>query len=211
MKHPIFPPKDSSARIKNIKILHIQSLILMVVLMMLLTASFGILVRSLLSYFMPEILPTNEITDLLTEGGYMGALTYDFNNSPIFVILRIWGYVGYAVAFLSLAGVIALLIIMKSRIAMILEDVPTEKTVLVKKAKYVWMGFLLGAFGGHLFAIKNKDKASIFLLFGIVGTFLFPILLIYTSAISFSDAYLACFITKDAEGYIEVEDYPYWI
>ena len=141
----------------------------------------------------------------------MGALTYDFNNSPIFVILRIWGYVGYAVAFLSLAGVIALLIIMKSRIAMILEDVPTEKTVLVKKAKYVWMGFLLGAFGGHLFAIKNKDKASIFLLFGIVGTFLFPILLIYTSAISFSDAYLACFITKDAEGYIEVEDYPYWI
>ena len=211
MKNPIFPPKDSSLRTKNIKILHIQSIFLMIVLTMSLTASLGILVRSLFAYFIPELLPTNEITEMITEGNFSDALSYDPTSSPIFVFLRIWGYVGYAVAIITLLVAIALLIFMKNRITMILADAPERNTIRVKKAKYVWLGFLLGAFGGHLFAIKNKDKASLFLVFGIVGALLFPIMLFYTSAISFSDAFLACFITKDAEGYIEVEDYPYWI
>ena len=211
MKQPIFPPKDSTARIKNTKVLHIQSLFLMVVLTMSLSASLGILARSILAVFLPDMISTNEITDLLSEGGYMDALTYDPTSSPIFVLFKVWGVIGYVVAFVTLAAAIVLLIFMKKRIAMILEDAPAEKTIRVKKAKYVWLGFLLGGFGAHFFAIQSKDKATMFLIFGIVGTLLLPILFLYTSAISFSDAFLACFIPKDAEGFIEVEDYPYWI
>ena len=69
--------------------------------------------------------------------------------------------------------------------------------------------FLLGAYGGHLFALKKK-KAWIFLLMGILGMEIIPLFL-YTSGISFADAFMACFIEKDENGYIEIEDYPYWI
>ena len=45
---------------------------------------------------------------------------------------------------------------------------------------------------------------------GILGMEIIPLFL-YTSGISFADAFMACFIEKDENGYIEMEDYPYWI
>ena len=60
---------------------------------------------------------------------------------------------------------------------------------------FVLLGFLLGAFGGHLFYVKNTKRALIFLLLGLVGSGI-PILIFYTTAISFADAFIACFYKK---------------
>ena len=120
------------------------------------------------------------------------------------------GVLSYIAAFVSLGAAIFIIFRMKQRISDIVDDTaPYENTIRVKKAPFVWLGFLLGAYGGHLFALKKK-KAWIFLLLGILGMQIIPLFL-YTSGISFADAFMACFIEKDEDGYIEMEDYPYWI
>ena len=85
-----------------------------------------------------------------------------------------------------------------------------ENTITVSKAKYVWLGFLLGGYGAHLFVLGKKKKGWIFLGLGLIGATI-PLAFIYTSGISFADAYLAAFIPKDSMGEIDIEDYPYWI
>ena len=120
------------------------------------------------------------------------------------------GVLSYVAAFVSLAATIFIIFHMKQRISEIVDDpAPYDNPIRVKKAPFVWLGFLLGAYGGHLFVLKKK-KAWIFLLLGILGMELIPLFL-YTSGISFADAFMACFIEKDEEGFIEMEDYPYWI
>ena len=209
MDQPIFLPKGSATRKKNTMILHIMGLILMLFLILLLTSSFGILARSIVSSIVPPSAVGMDFTEVLS-GGFAGAATYDPMDNPFMVLLKIWGVLGYIAAFVSLAAVIVLVILMKKRIDMILSDPTVESPVRVKKAAFVWLGFLLGAYGGHLFAMKKK-KAWIYLGIGIVGTFFLPILFLYTSGISFADAFLACYIDKDADGYIIWEDYPYWL
>ena len=125
-------------------------------------------------------------------------------------VTKALGVVSYIAAFASIGGAIYIIMKMKKQIAVIVDPLaPYENPVRVKKAKFVWLGFLLGAYGGHLFAL-GKKRAWIYLLMGILGMQLFPLFL-YTTGISFADAFMACFIDKDDEGYIEMEDYPYWI
>ena len=223
MAGSFFLPKGTTGRKKNIMILHIQGLILMAVLIVALMGAFGILARNL---FVNLILDTpaagstmdsfgNPISGILggnagSYGGFqterLGAVMHHF----IRMIYTIYGVVSYVLTFAALGGAIFLLILMRKRIKMILEDPVTyENTLHIKKAKYVWLGFLLGGYGAHLFSV-NRRKAWIFLGLGIAGMFV-PVLFLYTSGISFSDAFLACFIKKDWEGCIDLEEYPYWL
>ena len=216
-KKEIFLPKGTEGRRHHVLILHIQGLILIVVLIVALMSSLGILGRTILSEFVIRtgLLDTGrELSSIMETGSMYDVVTYtpDFSaGEKIFMTgMKIWGVIGYLVAFASLGATIFLVILMKKRIGMIVEDpYPLEDPVRVKKGAYVWLGFLLGAYGGHLFALKKK-KAWIFLGLGILGMWI-PLLFLYTSGISFADAFLACFLEKDAEGYIEMDYYPYWI
>ena len=82
--------------------------------------------------------------------------------------------------------------------------------VSVKKIPYILLGFLLGTFGGHFFLIRREGKISkraiLFLILGICGIFCSP-LMIYTTGISFADAWVGCRLKKDERGYIQVVDY----
>ena len=207
----ILPPKGVDGRYKDIMVLHIQGLILVLVLLVALWSSFAILGRSIMSIFMNSLgssVSMDDISSTLELAG-MG----DLGNIGVGIFKFVSGTLGvlsYIAAFASLGGAIFLIYKMKQRISDIVDDPsPYENPVRVKKAKFVWLGFLLGAYGGHLFALKKK-KAWIFLLMGILGMEIIP-LFIYTSGISFADAFMACFIEKDDEGFIEMEDYPYWI
>ena len=208
---PIFLPKGTDGRYKDISVLHIQGLLLVIVLMVALWASFSILGRSVLSMVMSSVGGSvdldsiNESTELLGMGSGISAGIGVFT-----AVSKALGVLSYIAAFASLGGSIYILYLMRKRIADIIDpSAPYENPIRVKKAKFVWLGFLLGAYGGHLFALKKK-KAWIFLLMGILGMEIIP-LFIYTSGISFADAFMACFIEKDEDGYIEIEDYPYWI
>ena len=210
------PEKEMTSRQKNTRMLHIQGLILMVILVIALYASVGLLVRT---YIMNYALSTGlfssgrDLLDVLNNEGMMGALTYDpMEGMEAFVtIYRVLSALGYIVAIGALAGAFVMLFLMRKRVKMILDD-PTalENTINVSKAKYVWLGFLLGGYGAHLFALGKKKKGWIFLGLGLIG-FTIPIAFLYTSGISFADAYLAAFIPKDSMGTIDLEDYPYWI
>ena len=207
----ILPPKGVDGRYKDIMVLHIQGLILVLVLLVALWSSFAILGRSIMSIFMNSLGSSVSMDDIsstlelagMGNLGNIGAGIFKFVSGTL-------GVLSYIAAFASLGGAIFLIYKMKQRISDIVDDPsPYENPVRVKKAKFVWLGFLLGAYGGHLFALKKK-KAWIFLLMGILGMEIIP-LFIYTSGISFADAFMACFIEKDDEGFIEMEDYPYWI
>ena len=219
MENSFFLPKGTEGRKKNIMVLHIQGLILIVVLIITLTSSLGIIGRTVLSevVYRSGILDPGaeqELTDLMQSGNMYALMTYTYEPSPAVKLfqnaMKVWSVLGYILTFASLAGAIYLVILMKKRIAMILDDpAPLENPVRVKKGAFVWLGFLLGAYGGHLFAMKKK-KAWIYLGLGILGIWI-PIFFFYTSGISFADAFLACFIEKDAYGFIEMEDYPHWL
>ncbi len=217
MSNSFFLPKGTEGRKKNIMILHIQGLILIVVLIMALMSSLGILGRTILTeiVFRTGLIDTGiDLMSVMQSGNFLDAATLTPQYSPsakLFLTgMKIWGVVGYITAFAALGAVIFLVIQMKKRIAMIVEDpYQMENPIRVKKGAFVWLGFLLGAYGGHLFALKKK-KAWIYLGLGIVGMWI-PVFFLYTSGISFADAFLACFIEKDANGYIEMEDYPYWL
>ena len=207
----VFPPKGTDGRYRDIMILHIQGLILVLVLIIALWASFSILGRSLLSVFMNSLgssVNPEDLSQTLELAGMGGAAS---TGIAIFQkVTSALSVLSYIAAFASLAGAVYLIILMKGRIATIIDtSAPYENPIKVKKAKFVWLGFLLGAYGGHLLALKKK-RAWIFLLMGILGMEIIPLFL-YTSGISFADAFMACFIEKDENGYIEIEDYPYWI
>lgn len=78
--------------------------------------------------------------------------------------------------------------------------------IRVRKTPYVWLGFLLGSFGAHLFLLRDKTKAWLYLFLGFVGISV-KYCTWYTMGISFTDALLACYLPKDSEGYIEIIDY----
>ena len=214
-KKEFFLPKGTTGRRHDVFILHIQGLILIVVLILALMASIGILGRT-------------AITELVNRTGLLdsGAQLYSVMSGDIYMegtpataekgnniyktVMGIWSVFGYLAAFITLGATILMLVLMRKRINKILEDPsPLEEPVRVKKGAYVWLGFLLGAYGGHLFALKKK-KAWIYLGLGIVGMWI-PLFFLYTSGISFADAFLACFMDKDWDGYIELDYYPYWI
>ena len=195
-------PKGDDGRYRDIMMLHIQGLALVLVLILALGSSVTILLRSIISML-------------------AGGLGTGVNPEDLSFVLDAYGFGSFAesaiklfqsvtAAFASLGGAVIIIIFMKRRIADIIDEgAPYENPVRVKKAAFVWLGFLLGAYGGHLFVLKKK-KAWVFLLLGIVGKQIIP-LFIYTSGISFADAFMACFIEKDENGFIEMEDYPYWI
>jgi len=217
MSNSFFLPKGTEGRKKNIMILHIQGLILIVVLIMALMSSLGILGRTILTeiVFRTGLIDTGiDLMSVMQSGNFFDAATltpqYSASAKLFLAAMKIWGVIGYITAFAALGAVIFLVIQMRKRIAMIVEDpYQMENPIRVKKGAFVWLGFLLGAYGGHLFALKKK-KAWIYLGLGIVGMWI-PVFFLYTSGISFADAFLACFIEKDANGYIEMEDYPYWL
>ena len=197
----LFPPKDCSSKTKYIRNLHIEGLILMVVLMIMLSSAMVIIGRA---FF--EI--------IFFSTGLSDELMYSSQGSPLYEAYssasKIMSLLGYSFAFISMAGSIVLLILMKNTCRRIVEDpAPAENPVTVKKTPYIWLGFLLGCFGGQLFLYNNK-KAAYFLCLGIIGL-MFPIFILYTTGISFADAFLACFIDKDENGSVTIEDYPYWL
>ena len=207
----ILPPKGTDGRYKDIMILHIQGLILVLVLIIALGASFSILGRAVLSMFMDSFGNSVNPEDMMMALDIYGFGGMASNGIKVFQALTgALGVLSYIAAFVSLAAAIFIIFKMKQRISDIIDDsAPYENPIRVKKAPFVWLGFLLGAYGGHLFALKKK-KAWIFLLLGILGMEIVPLFL-YTSGISFADAFMACFIEKDEDGYIEMEDYPYWL
>ena len=207
----VFLPKGTDGRYKDIRDLHLQGLALVLVLLLALWASLSILIRSILSIVLDQIggsVNPDDVIQTMEYSGLGGLASSGFSLFGTFT--TVISVVSYIVAFASLAATIFLIIKMKEKISVIIdESAPYENPIRVKIGKLVWLGFLLGAYGGHLFALKKK-KAWIFLLLGVLGMEIFP-LFIYTSGISFADAFMACFIDKDAEGYITMEDYPYWI
>ena len=207
----IFPPKGTDGRYKDIMILHIQGLVLVLVLIIALASSFSILGRAIISMFMDSLGNSVNPEDLSTVLDIYGLGGMAETGLKIFsAVTGALGVLSYVAAFVSLAATIFIIFHMKQRISGIVDDpAPYDNPIRVKKAPFVWLGFLLGAYGGHLFVLKKK-KAWIFLLLGILGMELIPLFL-YTSGISFADAFMACFIEKDEEGCIEMEDYPYWI
>lgn len=210
-KKGLFPSKETEGHLRNIMILHIQGIVLVLVLMILLMASTSILFRSALTMGIDALGSFVDMEDLNTMFDLMGfGGAMESGTSLYQVIMTALNIISYTAAFVSIAAVIIIFINMRKRIAIILEENEKSETLIrVKKAPYVWLGFLLGAFGGHYFVTKNK-RAWAFLILGFVGMWIFPAIL-YTTAISFSDALLACYAWKDHNGYIEIEEYPYWI
>ncbi len=210
-KKSIFLPKDATVREKNIRKMHIFGLILVVLLIGALGSSVGFLVKSVISTAKDAYasdLNLDSISDGLEIMG-LGDITATIlsGGKVVKVISDILTYAGLVV---FLGGSIVMLFVMKKLAKQIAEDeTPLKNPIKVKKAKYVWLGFLLGAYGGHLFAIKKK-KAWAFLALGILGIS-FLIAFLYTTGISFADAFIACYLWKDHNGYIEIEDYPYWL
>ena len=204
-------PKGDDGRYRDIMMLHIQGLVLVLVLIIALGSSVSILLRSVLSMMSDGFGSSVNPEDLSFVFDAYGLGSLASGGMKLFKsVFSALGVLSYILAFASLGGAIAIIVFMKRRIADIIDDgAPYENPIRVKKAAFVWLGFLLGAYGGHLFALKKK-KAWIFLLLGIVGMQIIP-LFIYTSGISFADAFMACFIEKDENGFIEMEDYPYWI
>ena len=221
MADSFFLPKGTEGRKKLIMILHIQGLILMLVLILALVASLGMLARTIFNEGVLRYMPTGTLYNTLMygspegldlSGGMYSLMTFDPNKSPIVIISKIWKVVSLVSALVFLGLTIFMVYKMKKTITGILDDpYPMENPIRVKKATYVWLGFLLGAFGAHFFVTKQKKRAIVFLILGIVGSIMLPIAFIYTTGISFADAFLACYIPKDADGFIEVEEYPHWI
>ena len=207
----IFLPKGTDGRYKDIMILHIQGLILVLVLMIMLFSSVGIMGRTITKIFLDSVGNSVSPEDIMLTMDLAGLGDLATKGFAIFQkVYSVFGALIYVLAILSIIVTIYLLGRMKGKISEIIDDsAPYENPVRVKKITYVLLGFLLGAFGAHLFLIKKK-KAWIYLLMGILGTQITPLIL-YTTGISFADAFMACFIEKDEEGYIEIEDYPYWI
>lgn len=204
-------PKGDDGRYRDIMMLHIQGLALVLVLILALGSSVTILLRSIISMLAGGLKTGVNPEDLSFVLDAYGFGSFAESAIKLFQsVTATLGVLSYIIAFASLGGAVVIIIFMKRRIADIIDDgAPYENPVHVKKAAFVWLGFLLGAYGGHLFALKKK-KAWVFLLLGIVGMQIIP-LFIYTSGISFADAFMACFIEKDENGFIEMEDYPYWI
>ena len=207
----ILPPKGTDGRYKDIMLLHIQGLVLVLVLIIALASSFSILGRTIISMAMDSFggsISSDDLSMVFDIYGLGGMV--EIGLKIFSAVTGALGVLSYVAAFVSLAAAIFIIFRMKQRISDIVDDsAPYENPIRVKKAPFVWLGFLLGAYGGHLFVLKKK-KAWIFLLLGVLGMELIPLFL-YTSGISFADAFMACFIEKDEEGYIEMEDYPYWI
>ena len=210
-KKTFFLPKDATQREKNIRKMHIFGLILVVLLMGTLAFSVSFLIKSAISTAKEvyasdiDMESINDGLSLMGLGDITGVLSS--GGKVLKVVSDILTYAGLVI---GLGGSIAMLLIMKKLAKKIADDdTPMKNPIKVKKAAYVWLGFLLGAYGGHLFAIKKK-KAWIFLILGILG-FSFFIAFLYTTGISFADAFIACYLWKDHNGYIEIEDYPYWL
>ncbi|MBO4346059.1 MAG: hypothetical protein J5840_00320 [Lachnospiraceae bacterium] len=206
----ILPPKGVDGRYRDIMILHIQGIVMVLILLIALWGSFSILGRSIIALLLSSVSGSVNPDDISSTLELAGMGDFAFVGDLLKFLSGTLGVLSYIVTFGALAVSIILIIKMKKRIAEIVDDkCPYENPIRVKKAKFVWLGFLLGAYGGHLFAL-GKRKGWIYLIMGILGIEFFP-LFIYTSGISFADAFMACFIEKDDEGYIEMEDYPYWI
>jgi len=205
------PPKGTDGRYKDIMILHILGLILVLVLIVALFSSMSIMTRSIMSVFKDSFSGSLNMDDMISAMELAGMGDIFSTGIKIFsTIMSALGVVSWIAAILSIGGSIFIIYRMKSKISEIVDDPsPYENPIRVKKTKFILLGFLLGAYGGHLFAL-GKKRGWIYLIFGILGMQIFP-LFIYTSGISFADAFMACFIEKDDEGYIKMEDYPYWI
>ena len=206
--------KEMTGRQKETRVLHIMGIILMVILVIALAGAVGILTRTIIMAKMQTsgILSNGrELASTFNEYGMLGSANGFIDLSFVGVIWKVISVLGYVITIGMLAAAIVMLFLMRKRVENILSD-PTalENTITVSKAKYVWLGFLLGGYGAHLFVLGKKKKGWIFLGLGLIGATI-PLAFIYTSGISFADAYLAAFIPKDSMGEIDIEDYPYWI
>lgn len=190
--------------------LHIEGIILMAVLMVCLTGCLSIITFTVLEIFGIDVFelfaPLSEIIGIPVEITGVTSIAGK--------IIKAKRVLDYVIAIGGLAGAVILLINMKNCAKAYTKlDTPATNTIKTKKIAYALWGFLLGAYGAHYFYIGKKKRGFINLIVGVLGTFVgsFFVLLLYTMGISFADAYLACFLKKDEEGYISIEDYPYWI
>ena len=167
----------------------------------------------LFSWMYGDLIPAflGSPVDIDLSGGFMDALVYNPADSLLFRFLKIWEVIDYIFIILGTLAACVMLYLMRKQSKLIVSDITAfEETVRVKKSSFLWLGFLLGGYGAHLFYIKKKKRGYIFLGAGLAGLFN-PITFFYTSAISFADTFLVCFYPKDWDGMVEFEYYPYWL
>lgn len=202
-------------RQENIKKLHIAGIVLTVLCVPMLTGTLSLLFNSMLDA--TGLGDTLNETLLALAQAYSTFMTdpglYEKLSANIDKFSNIRFTVTMLMALIPTVAAVVVLIVMKNICTKIADDPsPMINAFEVKKVPYVLFGFLLGAFGGHYFYTKDP-RAKRFLIFGIVGTVIpacLPLLL-YTTAISLSDALLACFYEKNRDGMILLEKYDAWL
>lgn len=186
-------------------IIHIQSIVLMLVMLVLLVSSIATLEFSIMQIIGLD--PVGSFTETFGAIDQLSGIV-----TIVTTIFEIFNTVRTIVLILSLVLTVVLLYLMKKQIDLYKESKDRSgKTVKVKKLPYVLWGFLLGMYGAHYFYQGDRSRGRIMLIIGLVGTFIMPILSVYTMGMSFGDAYLACFLDRDSQGYVGIEEYPYWI
>ncbi|MBO6089781.1 MAG: hypothetical protein J6P37_05690 [Lachnospiraceae bacterium] len=137
------PPKGVDGRYKDIMLLHIQGLILVLVLIIALAASFSIVARSIISMAMDSFggsISSEDlgmVFDIYGLGGMAEIALKIFS-----AVTGALGVLSYVAAFVSLAAAIFIIFRMKQRISDIVDDsAPYENPIRVKKAPFVWLGF----------------------------------------------------------------------
>ena len=188
-----------------------MSLILMAFLMITLWGLTGLGFRYIFSRLYGDVIPAFLGTPFNPNAGFLDMLTMDPYDSPVMKLLLVWKIIDYVLMVVGLLGACVLLLKMRKQCETIVSDITAfDETVRVKKSSFLWLGFLLGGYGAHLLYIKKRKKGLIFLGLGLAGMFN-PVTFLYTSAISFADAFLICFYPKDCDGMVEFEYYPYWL
>lgn len=202
-------------RKENIKKLHIWGIVLTVLCIPMLSGTLSLLLNSMLEMSGFDKVLEESLLSLLTV--YCELLNEPELLDKMTKLITNFSDIRYTatmlMALIPTLAAVAVLIVMKTICTKITDDPsPMENAFEVKKLNYVLFGFLLGAFGGHYFYTKDK-RAKKFLIMGIAGT-LIPValpLLLYTTAISLSDAFLACFYESNKDGKILLESYESWI
>lgn len=202
-------------RKQNIRKLHIWGIVLTVLCIPMLSGTISLLLNSIL-----EMSGMDQVLEEMVLA--LAKVYFDFMNDTAGYEKLSMGMENFsnirfgitmAMALIPTVAAIVVLIVMKNVCTKIADDPsPMINAFEVKKTPYVLLGFFLGAFGGHYFYTKDS-RAKRFLIMGLIGTFVpaaLPLLL-YTTAISLSDALLACFYEKNKDGIILLESYEGWI
>ena len=137
-KKNLFPSKDTEKKYRNIMILHIQGIVLVIVLMLLLAASFSIMFRSIFTMGIDVVGGMIDIDDIMFLFEEMGFKAMAEGGIGLYKILSVGlNIISYGGAIITIVATIVIFIQMKKRIAMILDENEEKLNIVkVKKAPY---------------------------------------------------------------------------